>query len=57
MKCLIYLQKHDAETLLWKAVYYRPIEEFRCGLVCSFWFGVLGTSQQALCNLEKHPAH
>lgn len=57
MKCLIYLQKHDAETLLWKAVYYRPIEEFRCGLVCSFWFGVLGTSQQAICNLEKHPAH
>lgn len=23
------LQKHDVEQLLWKAVYYRPIEEFR----------------------------
>jgi hypothetical protein len=23
-------QKHDVEQLLWKAVFYRPIEEFRC---------------------------
>lgn len=24
-----WLQKHDVESLLWKAVFYRPIEEFR----------------------------